>query len=226
MARLLYVSDSAGYMLNVVRRHQRLSRKNPNGTNLITVIQAPAEALRDKLKKLGDAKIAREDAYDDVLLADMDLDNSIRDVFDSCKSYERKHAGETLLTRIFPNGTFADIVRMPYVDEPNAAEAVAVKIESLTPSHELYPLAATLRKNITAVRTAIDSHKEAIRQEKAQEAEVEIAKADVVRAYENNYLDARKTLRAAAERLFPVLAPKTKNDTVEDETDGSADKTA
>jgi hypothetical protein len=48
------------------------------------------------------------------------------------------------------------------------------------------------------------------------EAEVEIAKMSTVRAYEINYLDARKQLGAVAtEQLFPQLASRERTETPE-----------
>jgi hypothetical protein len=102
---------------------------------------------------------------------------------------------------------------MPYADEPNEADAIAAKIESLGATHQLYPFAAKIKAKTAPVRTAINAHKETIRKQKLAEAEVEIAKMDVVRAYEINYLDSRKELgTVAAERLFPQLASREKDD--------------
>jgi hypothetical protein len=207
MARLLYQRDSSAFMLNAIRRHKRLCQQNPNGGTFITAIQPAETALRNTCKLLEDAEFAREDAYDDVQLADYDLDNTIRDTFDAWKPYVRNHATEHEVNRIFPDGTFSRIVRMPYANEPNEADAMAAKIESLGATHQLYPFAAAIKAKTAPVRTAIDAHKETIRKQKLAEAEVEIAKMDAVRAYEINYLDARKQLGViAAERLFPQLS--------------------
>lgn len=213
MARLLYQRDSAEFMLNAVRRHKRLCRKNPNGEPFINAIEPAEAALRGKFGLLQEAEYAREDAYDDVQLADYDLDNVIRDTFDAWKPYARNNPMEHEVKRIFPDSTFSDIIRMPYLDEPNEADGIAIKIESLGTTHQLYPFAAAIRAKTTIVRNEIEAHKEAIRKQKMAEAEVEIAKISVVRAYEVNSLDARKQLGAiAAERLFPQLASREKNE--------------
>lgn len=207
MARLLYQRDSAEFMLNAVRRHKRLCRKNPNGEPFINAIEPAEAALRGKFGLLQEAEYAREDAYDDVQLADYDLDNVIRDTFDAWKTHLRSNPMEHEATRIFPNGTFSDIVRMSYVDEPNEADGIATKIESLGATHQLYLFAAAIRAKTVIVRKEIEAHKEAIRNQKMAEAELDIAKMSVIRAYEINYLDARKKLGVRiAERLFPQLS--------------------
>lgn len=227
MARQLYPRDSAAFMLNAIRRHQRLCRKNPSGAVFIQTIQPTATALEQRVNVLVQATLARQDAYDDVLLADLDLDNGIRDVFDASKTYERQHNGEALVNKLFSNGGFSDIVRMPYADEPNAADAIAAKIESLGNNHPIYPMAATLRQTAEAVRKAIEVHKDAIRNEKAAEAELEIAKADTIRAYEVNYLDARIKLGSNnANRLFPALRTSRKDDSTDEISTENQDKAA
>lgn len=216
MARLLYLRDSAKFMLNSTRRHQRLCRKNPNGEVFIAAIKPAEAALRNTYQLLEEAELVREDAYDDVQLADYDLDNTIRDTFDAWKPYVRNHPMELEVIRIFPNNTFSEITRLPYVDEPNVADGTATMIESLGATHQLYSFAAAIRAKTANVRNAIEAHKETIRKQKAAEAEIEITKMDVVRAYEVNYLDARKQLGAvAAERLFPQLASREKAETTE-----------
>lgn len=227
MARQLYPRDSAGFMLSAIRRHLRLCRKSPAGGGLIQAIKPVGTNLEQKAQLLEQSQQIRQDAYDDVLLADTDLDNSIRNAFDACKTYERQHPGELLVNKIFSNGGYSDIVRMSYADEPNAADSIAMKIEKLVNNHPVYAMAATIRQAAEAVRQAITLHKDAIRKEKLAEAELEIAKADTIRAYEVNYLDARRKLGAAsANRLFPALRTSRRDDSI-DETDSEIeDKTA
>lgn len=227
MARQLYPRDSAAFMLNAIRRHQRLCRKNPSGAVFIQAIQPAATTLEQRVNLLVQAALARQDAYDDVLLADSDLDNAIRNVFDACKTYERQHTGEALVNKIFSNGGYSDIVRMPYAEEPNAADTIALKIENLVNNHPVYAMAATIRQAANAVRKAIELHKETIRKEKAAEAELEIAKADTIRAYEVNYLDARRKLGSTnADRLFPALRTSRKDDSADETDTENQDKAA
>ncbi|HEX3010211.1 MAG TPA: hypothetical protein VHO90_21620 [Bacteroidales bacterium] len=217
MARMLYLRDSASFMLNAVRRHRRLCNKISYGAPYSEAILSAATSLDGKYKLFETASNNREDAYDDVILADDDLDNTIHNAFDSCSTYERKHPGQIFLKTIFLKGTYSDITRMRYPDEPNEADKVAARIENLGNAHELYPLAATIRTSTASVRTALNAYEEAIRLEKAADAEVEIKKLAVVRTYEGNYLDARKNHgKENAERLFPKLSIKKEEEGTEE----------
>lgn len=198
-----------------------------SGNLFITSIQPYFDALKSKAGLYELAVDAAQNAGDDVLLADTDLDNAVRNVFDDCKKYDRTHTGGEVLFKIFKDGTFSEIVRMPYKDEPNEVEQIAVKIESLGASHQLYQLGALLRGAVAKVRTGIEAHKTAIRESGTAVAELEIAKADAVRAYEANYLDARKALgKANAERLFPALAATNNSDTGTETNPEATDPTA
>ena len=215
MARLLYQRDSASFMLNAIRRFIRLCHQNPAGAAFILIVQGVANALQSKYDLLLAAIIDRENAYDDVQLADYDLDNVIRNTYDTWKIYTRQHSSDLKVINFFTSG-HTEITRIPYVDEPNVADGLATKIESLGNTHSLYPLAAEIRIHTAKVRTGIEAHKERIRLQKAAEAEVEIAKMDAVRGYEVAYLDSRKSLGAeGAERLFPRLAAPDKAETPE-----------
>jgi hypothetical protein len=108
---------------------------------------------------------------------------------------------------------------MPYTDEPNEAEKIAVRIEGFGNSHTLYPLAAALREKIAIVRERIETYNVAIRAGKSLEAELEIAKEALIRQYEYNYLDARRTLgTVSAEKLFPLLSSRAKDENGADTT--------
>lgn len=206
MATLLYPRDSVSFVQNAIRRHTRLCRQTSGAEVLINAISPIGQQLDEKKKLCDLAAEARENVYDDILLADRDLDNAVRNAFDASKQYERSNPGSPVLSKLFPNGTFSDIVRMPYADEPDETEKLAVRIASLGNQHPLFVHADTLRARAEAVRKAIQSFKDALKAEKAAEAEVEIAKLAAIRQYEHNYLEARKTLGVMlAERLFPAL---------------------
>lgn len=208
MARLLYPRDSAKFILNGCRRHVRFCQQNPLGAPYILPIQTPVKVLQTKEDLLEDAKTHREDTYDDVMLGDFDLDTTIKSTSETSKAYMLKHSTDLKVQQLFPNG-YSEITKTPYALEPDKADAVASMIESFGTEHELFPLAAEIRKETANVRAKIVTMKEAIRLQKAAEAEVEIAKLDVIRAYEANYLNARLQLGVmAAERLFPVLTPE------------------
>ncbi|MEK6480543.1 hypothetical protein WJR50_23570 [Catalinimonas sp. 4WD22] len=219
MAQLLYERDGTRKHLSATRRHMRLCRQYQGTQFLIDQIQLPYNALRDKhestLKKLEE----REDRYDDLLTADNQLDDQVRLVFRRCEEHDRASPAQAIMNQIFPEGKFGHIVNMNLQEEPDMVERLAMRLENLGDSHELYPLAAELRNRVTASRKAIKGYEDMIKQVKMAEAEEEIAQATLRRLYENNYLDARKQLgKIRAERLFPKLSNSARTvQTMEDE---------
>lgn len=207
MAQLLFDRDSTDKHLNATRRHLRSTRKIKGGDKLAGNIQPLYDQLIQKQADRLDKETARQDANDDLLLADTNLDNAVRNTFEGCNQHDRANPTDQVLKKVFPDGTFGDIVRLPIKDEPDEVEAIARRLESLGESHPLYAQAAVLRQRVTASHAAIDTLKTAIKDEKKAEADEEIAQAELRRQYENNYLDARKEFgRSVAEQLFPKLS--------------------
>ncbi len=206
MARLLYERDSTDKHLKTVRRHKRLCTKNADAKKLVTNIDPYNKTLKQKQQETNEAVERREDAHDDIMFDDSLLDDCIRNTYDHTEIYERNNPAERTLVKVFPDKKYGNIINMPIQDEPTAAEQIAVRLESLGESHDLYKHAATLRQCIKNVRNSLTAYKEAIKEQKLAEAEEEIAKAELRIQYENNYLDARKEFgKVLAERLFPSL---------------------
>ena len=81
---------------------------------------------------------------------------------------------------------------------------IAVRLESLGKEHTLFLLAEELHNSLENSEQAIKGVGNAIREKKLAEAEVEIAKENLILRYEINYLDARKKYgRRMADTLFP-----------------------
>ena len=206
MARLIHPSDSASKCLNYTRRHQRLTKQVVNNNGLIEQIQVPATVLKEKVGVLNGKETAREDAYDDLILSDKVLDDTIRSVYEDCKKYDRSNLGERVLIRIFPDETFGEIIRLPFSKEVTEVEQTAIRIESLGTDHELYPLAAVVKEYASNCKNAIDHLDESIKEVKLAEAEVDIAKEALILNYESNYLEARKQYgKITTEKLFPKV---------------------
>ena len=169
--------------------------------------------MREKDQVLQETKILREDRYDDMLMADNQLDDSVRNLFRRCEEYDRTHPGELVLLQIFPDGKFSQIVNMNREEEPAVVEKLAMRVENLGEKHPLYASAQELRSWINASRKAIRAYQESVQVLKVAETECEIACATLRQQYENNYLDARKLMgKTLAERLFPTLIAKGKSD--------------
>ena len=114
MARRIYQSDSTNLHLKAVRRHIRLANKQKGAEKFATRILPYQTALTEKHQNSLLADEKREDAYDDIQLADKILDDDVRTAFESCEQYDRKNPGANIKLKVFPKGTFSDIVNMPY----------------------------------------------------------------------------------------------------------------
>lgn len=203
MARMIADRDSTEVHLNTTRRHQRLARRY-RLDSLVTAIQPAITTLESASGKAAERELDRQAAYDELLAADADLDDGVRNLYNTAEIYDREHPGAGVLTTLFPEGGFTSITEESIAAEPDVADALAARVESLGSSHALAPHAAKLRQLTAAVRQAITDQETAIRNAKAADAEEEIAQAALRRQYEVNYLDARRnTGRPLCERIFP-----------------------
>ncbi len=206
MAQLLYARDASHKHLNATRRHQRLCRQLTGTGPLVDAIQLPYHELKNKHVATQKLEEQREDRYDDLLIADIQLDDQVRNVFRRCEEHDRATPEAAVLPLIFPQGKFGPIINMNIQQEPDAVANVALRLESLGQEHVLFPLAKELRTRIAASRKAIAAYEASGQQVKQCRAEVDMAKATLRRQYETNYLEARKQFgKTRAERLFPKL---------------------
>lgn len=203
MARLLAERDSTLLHLTLARRHERLARRYRQDA-LADIIKASAKTLKDKADLAEERDLDRQAAYDNVLAADADLDDAVRNLFNAAEIHDRQNLAGPVLATLFPEGGFTAITDEPLAQEPATVTALATKVESLGAQHALAAHAALLRTAAKGVTDALATQEQAIRASKTADAEEEIAAAALRRQYEGNYLDARKSLgRPLAERLFP-----------------------
>ncbi len=206
MTQLLSSRYSTERCMNSSRRHQRLSKQVVKDETLSNQIQPAMNDCKAKMDFLQQKSDAKEEAYDDMVLSDRLLDDEIRSLFEDCKQFDRVNPAAMVLTKIFPDEKFGEIVRLPYAMEINEANKIVLRLESLGVEHSLVPSVAKMRDKITVASTAQEGLSDAIREEKMAEAEVEIAKGALIRQYEHNYLDARgKYGKRNTEKLFPRI---------------------
>jgi hypothetical protein len=207
MARMLRETQSTHLHLNASRRHGRLCGKVKGAQKFEDAIKPSRDALVQKQNQTGLKTEEKEDGYDDLMLADAELDDAIRTAFEKCMQFNRDNPGQSLLLKIFPDQKYTDVTMASWTKEPDLAEQVAVRFDNLGPTHPLTPVGADLRTKIASSRAAIAAYYEAIRRQKVAEAEEEIAQAELRRQYEANYLDARKEFgREIADKLFPKVS--------------------
>jgi hypothetical protein len=208
MARLLYKQDSTAFHKRLTRRHIRLCGQVNGGASYAQAIQPKLDQLTQKEQALLAANELSENASDDLILKDVDLDNSVRTAFERSRQYDRENSANVSLL-LFPDLTFSDIINMPYSEEYKEVSSLIQKIETLAPGHGLRPLAQMLLQKVNAVKQALGARQQAADHVRKCQVELELAKKELQEQYEINYLDARKSLnRQAAESLFPKVGTR------------------
>ncbi len=211
MAQLLYEKQSTKVHLNATNRHIRLCRRSSGTEQAITAIEPFYKTLVEKQQATEEASLKREMAHDDVYHFDDILDDEVRSCFEDCKQYDRKNPGRPALNLVFPDGKFTTIINTPLDNEPDKVEQLVSRIESLGAEHPLNKLVAGLKSGIANCRAALVAYHDSITTQKSAEAVEEIAKANLRRQYEFNYLDLVKQFgKRHANRFFPVLRSNNK----------------
>ncbi len=123
-------------------------------------------------------------AYDNVLAADADQDDAVRNLFNAGEQHDRSNPTAPAPPTLFPDGGFGDLIDEPLAQEPESVSALATRVEALGAQHPLAAHAATLRTAAQDVRDALKAQNDAVRAQKSAEAEEEIAQAALRRQYE------------------------------------------
>lgn len=223
MARMINKRDSTALHLKMARRHMRLCGRVSDTGKLVTDMQAVWNRLKEKEREKNDASDVRDDAYDDVRLCDSGLDNAVRTTFERTRQYDRDNMTR-MLDMLFPARGFSTLVNMPLYKEPQEVSKLILKLETLEESHPLRELIDLLKSKIEASEKAWDNYQKTILALQKIQTGEELAKLAVRQQYEHNWLDARKSLgAAAAENLFPRVSAKSspKQDAEEEQEDNS-----
>ncbi len=213
MAQLLLERHSTDVHLSGSRRHMRRCKQIKGGEPYAAILLPLYSELQEKQKLTLQAKTDKEDAHDDVVFNDENLDNSLRNLSDHCKQFDRENAGRPLLNQLFPGGKVSDIVYAPLKEEPDVAEQLLARLDALEEGHALKIHIEPIKSNIEKCRAVLTASNESIKTLKQSLAVEEIAKSNLRRQYEFNYLDMIKEFgKRNAERFFPATsaAPKKK----------------
>ena len=212
MAQLLYERHSTNVHLNIVKRHIRLARQFKGAEELVTAIEPFYNELAAKAANTIVATDETECKRDFLALADVSLDDKVRDLNEGCKKYDRDHPGIPVSALLFPEGT-SPFIYAPVETEPTLVEKLILGIQSLGEGHLLAEHIGTLQDAIVNSKTAISELKAAITEEKMAEALEAIAKVNLTRQYEQNiYAASSKFGKAFANRLFPAIKTPGKGD--------------
>jgi len=212
MAQLLYERHSTNVHLNIVKRHIRLARQFKGAEELVIAIEPFYNELAIKAANTSTATEETECKRDFLALADVSLDDKVRDLNEGCKKYDRDHPGIPVTALLFPEGT-SPFIYAPVETEPTLVEKLILGIQSLGEGHPLAEHIGTLQDAIVNSKTAISELKAAITEEKMAEALEAIAKVNLTRQYEQNiYAASSKFGKAFANRLFPAIKTPGKGD--------------
>jgi exonuclease VII small subunit len=213
MARLLYKQDSTALHKRMARRHIRLCGQVKGGASYSQVMQVKLDNIIQKEQALYAAEELRENTYDDLVLKDSSLDDTVRTVFERTRQYDRENR-EGVSVLLFPDLTFSNIVNISFSEESKKINSLIQKLETLDATHELRPLADLLQQKVDEVNTAIAARQQAADTVRKCQVDLELARNEVRVQYEMNYLDVRKSYgKQIAESLFPkVVHRKIKDD--------------
>ncbi len=219
MAQMIYRSYSTKKHISIPARFIRLCRQIKGGEDYIEAILILLNILIDKQKATEEAVANKEMTHDDVVLHDSYLDDAIRSCAADCKKYDRDNIGRPVLTEIFTDGKFTNIVRASNREEPDLADKIVKRIETLDPEHPVYIYAEKLRILITNCRNALNIHDQAKAKLKDAVTEEEIARSSIRKKYEYNYHDMiLKFGKNNANKFFPVIKHTRKKSNEENES--------
>lgn len=205
MAQLLYERHSTNVHLNIVNRHIRLARQFKGAEELVIAIELTYNELAAKAANATAATDETECKRDLLALADIMLDDKVRDLNEACKKYDRDHPGIPVSAMLFPEGT-SPFIYAPVETEPTLVEKLILGVQSLGEGHPLAEHIGTLQDALVKSKTAIDDLKTAITAQKMAEALEAIAKVNLTRQYEQNiYMASSKFGKTFANRLFPAI---------------------
>ncbi|WP_321295709.1 hypothetical protein [Marinifilum fragile] len=211
MAKLLNDKMSSQTHMSNTNRHIRLCNQTQGAEQLSKAIAPKVSSLKEKNLATLAAKENRDAAYDILVYKDAVLDDTIRNISDSAKQYDRRNPGRPIYNLLFPDGKYSDIVRAPFTKEVGLAIQLSERLTSLGAEHELNANVALLTTAITDVQTAIKNLADEDNKVKVELAKEELAQVDLRKQYEYNYHDAVKLFgKKFADRLFPKTASKPK----------------
>lgn len=214
--------DSVPRVEDACERHMRLCKQVPGADKYRVSILPLLNDFKSKKIALEDAGKEVNAAQDMVWLSDYILDDCLRNLHGRSKEFDRSNPGSNTLTLLFPNGNITAVITMSDKDEPDAAHAIAQKVQSLGDTHVLAPYAAEIETAIGNCRIALAQQETAIRAEGEAKTALTISKVNLVRQYNAVYFKVAGDVdKNYAEKLFPQLRSKKKND----QDDSSATQT-
>jgi hypothetical protein len=205
MPQRLQKNCSPAMCIRYSNRHSRLCTQVAGGENLRNEIKVQVTATEEKMKAKEVAEDARDGFYDLIIFSDADLDNRVRTAASKCKEYDRSNPTARIYETIFPENTGPIIDTNPE-NEPAEVMKVVSRIQTLGKDHQLTSLAAYLTEGVEKSNEYIKQYLASIAKVGMVDAELQIAKANLIKQYIANMFEAEKMFgRKYAARLFPKL---------------------
>lgn len=208
MAQMLSKIDSATRATRAVRRHLRLSRRQPDAEakRIAERIIGPLTALERALDKASSAADAAQDAFDDWYQEDQLLDQYVRKLGFRCREWDASRPADQTSARVFGGMTPSEVTRAPRHKQPDLVAQIVVRGRELPEGHSGRELLGDLERLAASSRSAHRAYLDAEQRAGAARAEVDIARLTVIRAYRDNYIDIERACgRDVAEACFPLL---------------------
>ncbi len=218
MAQRLHNKYSPGMCVTISKRHSRLCTQIPGCEQLSTAIESGIANVVQKMAQKKVAEETRDGFYDLIAFHDSELDNKIRIAASRSKDYDLENPSSRTYETIFPQDT-TQIIRTNALQEPAEVMKVVSRIQTLGSSHPLYSQAKILTEAADKVNEIAAQYLDSINKVGAADAELQIAKADLIRQYLSNMFEAEKLFgRKMADRLFPRMVRKSSS---EEETENN-----
>lgn len=208
MAQMLLQRDSAAKVKRAVRRHLRLVRRSGDDKSIAVAqrIAKPLAVLEEAMEAASKAVEAAEDAFDDWNQDDARLDQLVRRLHLRCREWDIAHSGARTTERVFADLTPSEITYAPRHKEPELVAKLLVRALDLSEDHPALPLLNDLKRASEASRSSQHAYVDAQQRLAEASASVQMAKAALVRAYRDNFIDIERACGVElAEGAFPTL---------------------
>lgn len=208
MAQMLSLKDSAAKVRRAVRRHLRLVRRSGDEKAIAVAerITKSVMVLEDAMAVAAKAVEAAEDAFDDWNQDDARLDQLVRRLHLRCRDWDLAHSGARSVDLVFGDMTPSEITYAPRHKEPELVAKLLVRARKLPEDHPAVPLLGDLERAAEGSRRSQQAYIDAQQRVAAANAEVQLAKAVVIRAYRDNFIDIERACGPElADEVFPTL---------------------
>ena len=194
-------------------RHSRLCRQTPGGIVYETVFVPFYNAGKAAQSAWDDAIQNTYSAHDIVKLNNTLINQLLMRLHHACSDFDMLNPGANTRMTIFPGGNYGEVTSVNMYDKPAKALEIAQKVESLGATHTLLHFATDLRTASETLTAAITSEEGVVNAESVAKANADIAKLNLINAYNGNYHQASQDKgKSYAELLFPEISSPGKDE--------------